>query len=123
MNARYSSQYTVYGLLHRLDKRRTANISSFIFLKTTRWTKSYLGRWPFVIIENKLDFSSSERVLCLQAHKKHKVVQDLPSVGLDDIGEISIEQTPDGEVHIYAHPDEEMMIHQEDAKTHKVCET
>lgn len=42
---------------------------------------------------------------------------ELPFVGLDDV---SIVQDSAGEVHVFAHPEEEVVIHQENPKTGEV---
>jgi len=47
-------------------------------------------------------------------------VSELPRVGVDENGDISIQQTTDGEVHVYAHPTESVVIHQQNNKTKKV---
>lgn len=53
----------------------------------------------------------------LQKVKRHKVTTELPFVGLDDV---SIVQDSAGEVHVFAHPEEEVVIHQENPKTGEV---
>lgn len=42
---------------------------------------------------------------------------ELPFVGVDDV---SIVQDSAGEVHVFAHPEEEVVIHQENPKTGEV---
>lgn len=49
-----------------------------------------------------------------QKVKRHKVTTELPFVGVDDV---SIVQDSAGEVHVFAHPEEEVVIHQENPKT------
>ena len=51
---------------------------------------------------------------------RRTVVSDLPQVGVDGNGNVSIEQTPDGEVHVYAHPEDKVIVHQEDKTTGRV---
>lgn len=53
----------------------------------------------------------------LQKVKRHKVTTELPFVGVDDV---SIVQDSAGEVHVFAHPEEEVVIHQENPKTGEV---
>ena len=48
------------------------------------------------------------------------MVKQLPLVGVDDNGDVSIEQTPEGEVHVFAHPTEPVTVHQRDTHTGKV---
>lgn len=49
--------------------------------------------------------------------KRHKVTTELPFVGVDDM---SIVKDSAGEVHVFAHPEEEVVIHQENPKTGEV---
>ena len=50
--------------------------------------------------------------------KRHQVVRELPEVQFD--GNVSVEQTDDGEIHVYAHPNEEILVHRQDRKTGRV---
>ena len=52
--------------------------------------------------------------------KRHKVTSELPFVGMDDV---SIVQDSVGEVHVFAHPEEEVVVHQENPKTGRVGES
>lgn len=56
-------------------------------------------------------------VLCLQPKS---FPFELPLVGVDKRGNVSVTTVGDGEVHVYAHPDEHVMVHQENKKTGKV---
>ena len=56
----------------------------------------------------------------LQKMKRHKVTSELPFVGVDDV---SIVQDSVGEVHVFAHPEEEVVVHQENPKTGRVGES
>lgn len=53
----------------------------------------------------------------MQKVKRHKVTTELPFVGVDDM---SIVKDSVGEVHVFAHPEEEVVIHQENPKTGEV---
>lgn len=53
----------------------------------------------------------------MQKVKRHKVTTELPFVGVDDM---SIVKDSAGEVHVFAHPVEEVVIHQENPKTGEV---
>ncbi|XP_071815143.1 WD repeat-containing protein 90-like isoform X2 [Apostichopus japonicus] len=48
---------------------------------------------------------------------KPKVVKELPEVGLDSVGDISILQGSQGEVHVFADPDDNVTIHRRDKKS------
>ena len=41
-------------------------------------------------------------------------------MGVDNRGNVSVTAAGDGEVHVYAHPDEHVIVHQENKKTGKV---
>ncbi|XP_056017616.1 WD repeat-containing protein 90-like isoform X2 [Ostrea edulis] len=49
-----------------------------------------------------------------QKMKRHKVTTELPFVGVDDV---SIVKDSVGEVHVFAHPEEEVVVHQENTKS------
>ncbi|KAJ8318923.1 hypothetical protein KUTeg_004014 [Tegillarca granosa] len=49
-----------------------------------------------------------------QKMKRHHVTRELPSVGVDDI---DIKRDDQGGVHLFAHPDDEVVIHQDDRST------
>ena len=61
--------------------------------------------------------------MTFQTYRKSHPVSELPRVGVDENGDISIQQTLDGEVHVYAHPTESVVIHQQNNKTKKVRNT
>lgn len=52
--------------------------------------------------------------------KRHKVTTELPFVGVDDV---SIVKDSVGEVHVFAHPEEEVVVHQENTKSGQVRNT
>jgi len=56
-------------------------------------------------------------VLCLQPKS---FPFELPLVGVDNRGNVSVTAAGDGEVHVYAHPHEHVIVHQENKKTGKV---
>ena len=56
----------------------------------------------------------------IQVSRKGQPVSQLPFVNVDSQGDISILAAKDGEVHIYAHPDEPVIVHQQDSISGKV---
>ena len=48
-------------------------------------------------------------------HKKPAVVNQLPEVGLEGMGDVSIVKGPQGEVHVFADPDDDVTIHRHDS--------
>ena len=55
-----------------------------------------------------------------QPVRRQLITKELPLVGVTENGNVSIEQSPDGEIHVYAHPDEDVIIHQKDKASGKV---
>lgn len=45
------------------------------------------------------------------------MTKELPEVGLDSAGDISILQGSQGDVHVFAHPEDDVTIHRRDKKT------
>lgn len=51
---------------------------------------------------------------------KFPVTSELPQVGVNDKGEICVQQGPDGDVHVHASGLKKVVVHQENEKTGKV---
>lgn len=55
--------------------------------------------------------------LTFQPRRKRPVTSELPSVGVDDI---DIRKDREGEIHVFAHPESSVMLHQDDRDTGEV---
>ncbi|KAJ8037449.1 WD repeat-containing protein 90 [Holothuria leucospilota] len=62
---------------------------------------------------------SPQRVAAREIYRKSKpkVTKELPEVGLDAEGDISILQGAQGEVHVFAHPEDDVTVHRHNKKT------
>lgn len=50
--------------------------------------------------------------------KRIQVTKELPMIGVDDI---DIHKDDEGEIHVFAHPTDDVVIHQDDRITGEVC--
>ena len=53
----------------------------------------------------------------MQPYRHRVVTSELPCVGVEDV---DIRKDRGGEIHVFAHPDSSLMLHQDDSRTGQV---
>ena len=76
-----------------------------------------------VVIKKKGQNVSEDGLILLILYQRKigaRITPELPLIEKTYICDVSVEQTSDGEVHVYAHPNEPVLVHQQDSRTGKV---
>ena len=114
----------VFNIISKTSKTTASHQTQIFCDRRQHKTKGLSGGMPLIECMSKIKTKYVEDTLMLLILYQRKigagVTPELPLIEKTYVGDVSVEQTSDGEVHVYAHPSEPVLVHQQDSRTGKV---